>query len=248
MSAKLHETLAVESTLAKAAEKLMKETTKSLTKDNLFLGQDKKLTMFDEKLEHFNTNEHIELDTTVDENIDYTLGAVAKYYDAVLQKDATNQNAVADLIVDGTTIAKGLPATFLLGLETKLGEVRKMYDGIPTLAPGLKWELDMEAQKAGVYTADLPNVFKTENVMDYQVVVEPTQYHPAEIRERSKVENIGLYETSRVCGMLTPFEKATRIKRIDTLILAVKKARQRANSTEVVSMTIGDSLFAYINS
>lgn len=244
---KLHEVLAVESTLNKAAEKLMTESVKTLGKENLFLGQMRTLAMFEAKEEHLNTKETVELTTTVDENLDYIVGPVSDYYDAVLQKDRTNQIAVADLTVDGTTIGTNLPATFLLGLETKLGELRKVYDRIPTLAPGLNWAIDSDNEKAGVYKAEMPTAFKTENAVDFRIVVEPTQFHPAEIRELSKITNVGKYTTYRWCGMVTPLEKAMRIKRIDKLLLAVKKARQRANSAEVVSGNIGKDIFAYIN-
>ena len=47
--------------------------------------------------------------------------------------------------------------------------------------------------------------------------------------------------------MITPTRKAELIERVDNLLRAVKKARQRANSTEVKDIHIGKVLMGYIN-
>lgn len=244
--AKLHEVLAVESTLNKAANKLVEESERTFKKTNLFSGQLRALTMFDEEKKHLNTSEQTELVTTVDENLSYITDPIAQYWDAVLQKDLTNQQATADIVVDGTTIARDVPATFLLGLETKLGEIRKLYDSIGTLAPGYKWEEDAQ-ERPGIFKATDKAMFKTEKDVEFKVVVEPTQYHPAQIVELAKTNNVGKYDTTMWSGLLTPLEKAMRIKRIDTLLLAVKKARQRANNTELVTAKVGKDLLMFIN-
>jgi len=244
--AKLHEVLAVESTLGKAADKLIAESKATLNKENLFIGSQRDLTMFDAEQQHLNTTDSVKLTTTVDDNLDYLVGPISRYWDAVLQKDRTNQQAVADIEIDGTKIAENVPATFLLGLETKLGEIRKLYDNIHTLAPGHDWQLDAEAGK-GVFKAEMPVTFKTEKDVEFRIVVEADEHHPAQIRELGRTNNVGKYDTIRWCGLLTPLEKAQRISRIDKLLLAVKQARQRANNTELVAGQIGKDLLNYIN-
>lgn len=246
MGAKLHEVLAVESTLKKTSDNLIAESIRTLNKENLFVGSQRDLTMFDADQQQMNTSDTVTLTTTVDENINYLVEPIARYWDAVLQKDKTNQNAVADIIIDGTTIAEAVPATFLLGLETKLGELRKLYDNIHTLAPGHDWQLDKDAGE-GVYKAELPVTFKTEKDMDFRIVVEADEHHPAQVRELARTKNVGKYETMRWCGLLTPLEKAQRMARVDKLLQAVKKARQRANNTDLVKAQIGKDLLNYIN-
>ena len=59
-------------------------------------------------------------------------------------------------------------------------------------------------------------------------------------------ERVGAWTTMIHSGMLTPFEKRKYVDRIDTLLRAVKQARQRANDTEVVSSNIGEKIFNYI--
>jgi len=244
---KLYEVLAVENTLHQAAKKLMDESVRSLGKENLFNGMTTKLNMFDAEQAHLNTTETVELVTTVDENLDYIINPIAQYWDAVLQKDASNQNARADIIIDGTVLAADVPATFLLGLESKLGDIRKLYEKIHTLAPGFKWVLD-EQERPGTYKTTAPVRFKTEKDTEFRIVVAADEHHPAQVRELPRTQNVARYDTTKICGFLTPLEKAVRIKRIDTLLRAVKKARQRANSVDLTNAHIGEYLFAYINS
>lgn len=244
---KLHETLAVESSLAKTAQKLMEESKRTFSKKNLFLGGIRRLSMFDDSQSHLNTEEAQELTTTVDENLDYLMKPVAEYWDVVVTKDIGNQLATANLTVDGTLIAENLPATFLLGLEQKLSDLRAVYDSIPTLEPGIPWAIDHTNEKPGVFTAPMVDSFKSEKTTDFRIVVEPTEHHPAQVRELSKDVNIGKYSGTRYCGMLTPVEKAARLTRIDMLLRAVKKARQRANDVDIPTQHVAEKLLDFIN-
>lgn len=242
----LHEVLSVESTLESASKKLVAESLKSLNKENLFSGHTKKLEHFSSEHDHLNTTDVVKLESTVDENIDYVVDAVAQYWDAVLQKDLTNQKASADIVVDGVTIATSVPATFLLGLEKKLVELRKLYESAHTLPPGKNWVRD-EQEKQGVYkSTDEEIQFKEEKTPKFITIAEATERHPAQVTERMEVTKIGKYVTTRQSGLLAPLDKAMRISRIDKLILAVKKSRQRANQQEIEKRNIGADLFNYI--
>jgi len=247
--AKLHENLAVEKTLQTTANKLIGESIKTLGKENLFLGMIKDFSYFDGALSEQSTTDVVNLESTVDENIDYVVPHIVNWYDSVLQKDLTNQRACADVVLpDGTVLAKELPATFLLGLETKLTALRELYMRIPTLAPGIPWQKDEANAKANVFHTSTPTkTFKTEKVIDFQVVVEPTDHHPAQIKEVMKVVNTGAYLTTKSSGMMPPVEKARRIENLDTLLVSVRKARTRANDTGLVKEKVGQVLMDFIN-
>lgn len=244
---KLHEILAVEGSLEKTARHLTDGAITTFGKENLFTGRVRELTMFDEAQAHLNTREEQKLETTVDEIVDYAANGVADYYDVVYQKELANQKAIADLEVDGTVIAKDVPAVFLLGLETKLGRLRDMYQAVPTLQPGTKWIID-PTERSGVFvTANDSTAFKTEKTVDFVVAYEATDHHPAQIKEVSKTENVGKITTTTWSGMLTPVEKAARIARIDNLLKAAKAARMRANNVDVdKDRKIGNSILNYI--
>lgn len=247
---KLHELLAVESDLQGAANKIMAETKDTFNKRaDHFTGFHKDLTMLDaaREPEAAAGAEHKELVSTVDEKLAYTEKTVIKYFDALLQKEKTNQNAKADLIVDGVTIGKDLPATFLLGLETRLKAVKEYYEAIPTLQPGVAWVPDT-TQRPGVYKASTQDVrTKTEKTIKAKVLYDATKEHPAQIDKWTEDVVIGLFKTDRWSGMLSPAQKSELLGRLDALMQATKQARQRANHAEVVSDHIGKALFDFVH-
>ena len=247
--ARLHELLAVEGDLAGTYQKILSETKTNFTKHpDRYFGQHTRIEMFDENAPK-EADIHKEMDDTVLNKLNYTADHIIRYLDAVFQKEKTNQFAMADLIVDGVTIAKDVPATFLLGLENKLKKIRDdVYASIPTLQPGVKWEED-EVTGDGVWKRTYPDEkFRTKKVLKNHVKAVATDKHPAQVDVYSEDVKIAKIITDTWCGMISPAQKSAIFGRIDKLIRAVKKARQQANSTEVVKVTIGKELFNYINS
>jgi hypothetical protein len=245
--AKLHELLAVEADLFGTFKKIIEETIVTFSKrQEHFMGATRTLDLLAEGSEPQPT-ERKALDTTVNAKLDYQEKHIIRYLDAVLQKELTNQQAVADIVIDGVVVAEKIPAPYLLGLETKLKSIRQTYETIPTLPPGIEWIEDPNAGD-GVYKRKHPlEQFKTEKVIVPQILYEATKEHPAQVKEISETKNIGKYTRSEQCSMLTPSTKSALLGRLDTLIQAVKKARQRANATTVVPGKIGEKLFNYIN-
>jgi len=245
---KLHEVLAVETDLKATADKLLKEALHTL-KD--------KATHFEASEVRFHPDEETSLVEapevkpmvdTVRSKIKFVTEPYAKYIDAVFQKEATNQIAKADLELsdeDGekVTIAKDVPATVLLGLETRLKEVRALYESAPTLAPGENWQKDAQT---GHYKATSERI-RTAKVTEPLVVVPATKEHPAQVATVSKDVRKGRVVTTKESSFLTSAEKSELLGRVDTLIRAVKRARMRANSAEVVGGKIGKKIFDFIH-
>ena len=244
----LHELLAVEGDLDGAHKKILEETRVTFTKkSDHFMGQHRKLEMFIEDGINY-PEEYKAIDTTVHKKLGHMKKTEIRYFDAMLQKEATNQTAFADLVVDGVTIGLSLPATFLLGMETRLKHLRSAYEVIPTLQPGIEWEKDA-AQGQDIYKMAKPiEKLKTETIIEPVVLYEATKDHPAQVKEISRVNTVGKYIITGWSGMITPAEKSALLEKIDKLIRAFKQARQRANTTEVKKMSIGKELFAYIDS
>ncbi len=245
--AKLHELLAVEGDLQGTVKKLSLETQKTFSKSEMFLGTHRKLVMFDaSQQDSVVADDYREMVTTVPAKLDYLSKSMTKYFDAVLQKEKTNQSAVADLVVDGETIATGLPATFLLGMESRLKELRQVLEVAPTLAPGLAWIDDVTAGK-GVYRVQNPDEkLKTAKTFMHKVLYEATDRHPAQIEKWEEQVAVGKYITNISSGMLSPSDKSELLGRLDTMIQSVKKARMKANMTDVVPAEIGKQMFKYI--
>ena len=244
--AKLHELLAVEGDLEGIWKKSLQEKRKLFSeKQAFFMSWQRELKMFDSAAP-VPPIERQEMVTTVYDKLKENNIHVKKYFNAIAQKERTNQDAKADLIVDGKAIAKDVPATLLLGLESRLKVLKQTYEAIPTLTAGKKWEKDETLGKDIYVDAEPEEKFKTAKTFKHKVLYPATKEHPAQIEKWEEVENVGKYRTLIWSSMLSPAEKSLLLGRIDTLIRGVKKARQRANSTDVIDFTIGKILIDYI--
>ena len=248
--AKLHEILAVESGLQTTAKKTNEETIGTFRKkDEHFVETVTEVRHFSEEDQKLDTTETKAMVTTVVDKLLYNAGANVKAIDAYLQKEATNQHATADLMVDDVVLAIAVPATVLLGLETKLTELRAVYDAIPTLAPGPTWVEDRDRRAhGGVYKAADPDVtFRTRRVLKPIVMSPATKEHPAQVQAVQEDTPVARIVKHHRSGMLTSAQKSDLLGRIDKLLRATKRARQRANTAEVVKGEIGRKLFDFIH-
>jgi hypothetical protein len=251
MMGKLHEILAIDRDRETVANKIITEAINTFTKKQThFVGMNKRLEMFDDarQKEADGQKETTEMVTTVDDKLKYVMESWVTHIDVLAQKERTNQEARADVVLPtGDILLVNIPATLLLGLETKLAALRTMYDTVPTLQPGIKWVSDSLAG-AGVFVAAEDEVKnKTEQSIGFKVLVPATDKHPAQVEKWIEQVPIGKYITERRSGMLSPARKSDLLERIDTLITSVKQARMRANNTEVVPISVGKVIAEYIN-
>jgi len=244
----LHELLAVEGDVEKQFNDVLSKTNNKFNRGlHLFEGSNKKLEMFEDRGYEY-PEQNVELATTVPDELEDVAFQAARYFDAILQKEATNQTAKADLVVDGETIGKDLPATFLLGMESRLQKIKMVYTSIPTLPPSEQWALDDNRGDGDIYkTARQKVTFKTEKTFKSKVLYEATEHHPAEIEKWMESVEIGRYVETRWSGCLPENIKKKMLRRIDRLIEAVKRARQKANRAEVVKINAGMNMFKYIH-
>jgi len=244
---KLHQVLAVEGDLEGTFKKVTNEAVATFQKHpDMFRGSTQILTHSDESRKIEDKTSHVKLETTVADKLNYVAEHGITYIDANLQKEATNQHAVADLIIDGKVIATSLPATFLLGLEKKLQTIHKMAMSIPTLAKGIHWEKDKTAGDNVYRTKHATEKTRTAKSFQHKVLVEATDKFPAQIKEWEEQMPIGKFVDTMESGMLSTAEKSNLLARIDKLYYATKKARQKANETVVIDKTVGKEIFSFI--
>lgn len=247
--AKLHELIAVEPDLKSKFIKILNETIGTFTKkEHLFKGYVRTLKWFDSDRQAAEPTpaERSALASTVSDRLEYQEKTIVRYLDALLQKEATNQIAKADIVIGETVIAKDVPATFLLGLEKLLVQIRATYNVIPTLPPNIEWVPDPDTGK-NIYKSKYPDeAHKTEQTIVPQVLYEATKEHPAQVDKITEKKNVGLYTKHEWCSMLSPAQKSDRLQKIDDLLAAVKTARQRANTAKVLNMKIGQQLMDFI--
>lgn len=245
MAAKLHELLAAESNRAAAYNAVGEETLKVFGKPDHFVRTTKSIEHFDESERHLDVSETKDNVTTVSDRVAYTFGkAWVDFVDLVAEKEDANQRAQADVVVGGQTILAKMPCLLLLGLESKLAELRGKLLAAPTLQPGPKWVWD--AQEQLFKTAEPKITFRTKKTIRPMVLVQATKEHPAQVDKIT--EDVPVARISEVTwsGMWTSTRKHEVLARLDDLLVAVKRARQKANQVEVVSRDVGKPIADYL--
>ena len=245
---KLHELLAVESDREAASAAIVAETITTFDKkSHLFQGKHTRYTPFDEGALDAEESAQ-ELVTTVPSKLEHCFRIVSRALNVTAAKDLTNQSegARAAIVINGKEITPALPATTLLMLESKLKSWLPIFAAIPTLAPGRKWVPDAEKGK-DIFRDDLDEVkFRTKKVVHTKIIVEPTEHHPAQVRDYTEDEKTGKIVETSWSGMLSPADKSALIGRLQELIVATKQARQRANTAEVVEVDVAQPLISFI--
>lgn len=242
---KLHELLAAEANVAAQANAIAEETLKVFGRPEAFIRTTTSVHHFAEEDQRLDVTETKELTTTVESRLAYGFGRPwTNHLDLLASKDRTNQEAKADVVVNGAVLLTGVPATFLLALEKHLADARKRLEAAPTLQAGVPWEW---SEVDHLYIAGEPQVsFRTRKTVRPIIMAEATKEHPAQVQAISEDVPIARIEKLLASGMWTSAQKADALARLDALLVAVKKARQRANRADVVPMKVGQILARFI--
>lgn len=243
---KLHEVLAVESDREQAANAILAETLTTFTKrTEHFIGKHTKYVPFDENSPDADETAR-DIVTTVKDKLSHCLSVAGRALDVTATKDMTNTKACASIEIDGKAITGPLPATTLLMLENRLKKWIEIFLAIPTLAPGRSWQLTPE-KGAGVYLDPLPEAkFRTKKETMHKVLYEATKEHPAQIDKWAEDVRIGRITETTWCSMYSPAEKSELLERAQTLLVATKQARQRANAQECEQVDLADALIKFL--
>jgi hypothetical protein len=242
----LHELLAAEKTVAAASAKLAEDLrTKYNKPETYYFGYEKSLKMLEDgaasQAIEAQAAESKPLTAVVYDNTAYFLNAWARTENLLASKNVTNTMALANLEFRGTVVGTNIPVDELLGLETRITELRNLFSGIPTLDQSKSWSKD-EATNKFAWVASAENTTKTEKKLVPVVLSPATDKHPAQIEKTTQDQVIGLFTRVVRSGAVTPAQKAAVLATCDELLIAVKAARQRANTVEVTTSTLGDSL------
>ena len=144
---KLHHILAVESGIKKKSADKLTVVYKAFQKPDLFNGHVKTFSpRFDPDSQNY---ENLPEDR---KNVQQHVGASVKLirehhvelFDLAFRRDVTNCIAKADIVVDGKTLVKDAPVTYLLWLGHQLDDLHAEVSKIPTLDPAEKWKHDKE--------------------------------------------------------------------------------------------------------
>jgi len=245
---KMHELLAVENDVLGLANKVIDESSNTFRNkaSEFYMGQNKTYKPNVDNDTDLVPPVNKEIIDTVISKLKYTFSKVAAEYDLLLQKEATNQKAVADLVIDGKVVSTDVPVNFLLTLERRLEKIRTLVAEAPTLPNGPKW-IPAPQLGEGYYQLEKAQItYRTKNDVEFVIAHPATKEHRAEIKEVKKVTTIGQYDEMLYDSRMTSHDKAVILERVDTIIKEVRKSVRRANQLDVVERAIGSKVFEYV--
>lgn len=240
---KLNQIVAIEKGVQARAHEKLTAADRQVSKAPLLSGISRTYQAKDELGDQL-PGESTKVQVKADEVVDGVVKELTRHYDVVATKDATNQLANADLVVDGTTLAEGLSISFLLWLGRELVGLHTFIKRMPTLDPADDWVRDQ-----GVWKTAPVETTRTKKVPRNNVKAWPTKEHPNIVPQVEVLFEdvvVGTWKTVKFSGAMDTDRAALLLDRVETLQAAVKSAVQEANSTEVIDVKPGKAIFDYL--
>ena len=232
---KLNQVLAVEKTVKSKREDEFTKLYQDIQKADLVSGMSRSYQPKDDDGERLPA-ENKRVQIKVEDAIARAATAMKEVFNVTALKDATNCAAVADVVVDGETLLKGVPATHLLWMEKKLLAFQDFVNRLPVLSQDTAWTHDAGQ---GLYRAEPVHTVKTKKKEDFKVVVPPTKEHPARVEKVVEDVTVGTWTTTNLSGAIPESRKRQLQERVEKYMKAVKEARETANQTTVVELATG---------
>lgn len=176
--------------------------------------------------------------------------ALTRYFDANAAVEVGNTHAKADVVVEGETILKDVPVTYLLFLEKQLNDLHTAVGRMPVLSPEFAWHHDAgrncfssdEVKK--VRTKKTPRVVMTATSKTTAKDGSVTEQQQGQVLQEDLP--VGYWHTTYFSAALEPARRKQLLARINKLRDAVKQARERANGDKIEQPKFGDPLLGWI--
>lgn len=208
----------------------------------LFSGLTKTYQPNDEDGERLPEEEKL-VQLTVDELLQKGVEVLSPLIDAVATQEWANCVATADVVVDNQVILDNVPVSYLMFLEKQLNDINTWIGDLPTLPTTRRWR---RSESTRGYESEPVETNRTKKVRTNHVLAEATEKHPAQVQVFDADEIVGRYRTVDRSGCM-PIERSNILRaRVRAMIEAVRQARELANATEVVSMSVADKLFKHL--
>lgn len=180
---------------------------------------------------------------SVTQIVDEAAAELAKLFDLTATLETGNTLAKADVVVDGQVLLPDVPVTFLLFLEKKLVDLITFISKLPVLDPSQRWTFD---SATNTYRTDPVETIKSKKIPRNHVKAPATDKHPAQVEVYQEDVLVGYWTTTKFSGALEAKRVAELLVRAQKLQDAVKLAREKANSTEVTKVSVGEAFFGYL--
>ncbi|RSN64537.1 MULTISPECIES: DUF7873 family protein [Actinomadura] len=242
MPTKLNQIIAVEKGVKSKSVQDLAAAQQAVQKAPLLSGISRTYQPKDEEGEQFPA-ESTRVQVKVDDVLRDVTGSLTRLFDVTATKDWANCDARADVTVDGTTILRDVPVSYLLFLEKQLKELHGFVRRLPVLDAAETWVSDPSTD---VWRTEPVRTVKTKKVPRNHVKAEATDKHPAQVEVYYEDVTIGHWTTVKFSGALPAKRVNELLGRIERLQDAVKFAREEANGTEVTDRRVGEAVFGYL--
>lgn len=239
---RLNQVVAIEKGVNSRATAEISEVYKMVQKPVLFNGFNKTYLPVDEDGEKY-PDESQKVQLKVADVLERVKESKVELLDAVAQKDYANMGATADVVVDGNVLVSKAPVPYLLFLEKQLTDVRTLIGAVPVLDPNEDWTLDAGN---GIYKSKALKTHRTKKVTKPLVLFPATDKHPAQTDKIIEDVVVGFWEQVKMSGAVEEKAQKALLKRVETLLDAVKQAREEANNSDAPKVAVGEALLGYI--
>lgn len=180
--------------------------------------------------------------TRVHEELPRLVEPVGELIDLISMQEAANTAATGEVKIDGLSLGK-LPVCALLAIEKQLVDLQTLISKVPTLPPDKKWRWD---KNLDVFVSDPEKSVRTQKRFESLLLVAPTEHHPGQAQPVPVDDPVGEWTVVHHSGAISKQDQREMLERISKLIDEVKMARERANDTEVPTVSIGKSILEYV--
>jgi hypothetical protein len=239
---KLNQIIAVANGKKTQCQKLVTEVYHRLQKDVLLKGIARSYKPKDEDGDRL-PSESKQVQYRVGDALKDAAAAFTELFDTLAVQEYANCGAKADVVVDGATLLKDVPVTYLLFLEKQLIDIHTMIEKLPTLDPGEEWVFS-DAQNC--WATKPAETTRTKKVPKNHVLAEATDKHPAQVQVFTEDVLVGYWTTINYSGAVPEREKRDILERVKKVQEALKYAREQANSIEAPSQKVGEPVFTYL--
>ncbi|MBS2534865.1 hypothetical protein KGQ20_19015 [Catenulispora sp. NF23] len=168
---------------------------------------------------------------------------LTRLFDVTATKDWANCVARADVVVEGRTLLRDVPVSYLLFLEKQLADLNTFVKKLPVLDAAESWTNDPSTDW---YRTEPVRTLRTKKVPRNHVKAEATEKHPAQVEVYYEDIAIGYWTQTKFSGALPAQRVNELVERVEKLSQAVKFAREEANTFEVSDQRVGEAVFGFL--
>jgi hypothetical protein len=170
--------------------------------------------------------------------------AMSELFTITARKDWTNQHASADIKIGDIVILANVPVSYLLFLEKQMNDIRSSVAQLPELDNTEDWLAD---SVSGLWKSKEVKTHRGKRIQRPITLSEPTKEHPAQCAMITEDVIAGYWHQVKMSGAIPKTDKEEMLERVDTLLKAIKVAREAANCIEEYQTPdVGRAIFDYL--